>query len=86
MKAAPVLDGKEILFDPHFRARGQFDVVEQPLLGKRLMPAARRARSSRGSRRRRGGRAPLLGEHNDEVLRELGYSRRRDREAARKTP
>ena len=72
VKAAAVLDGKEILFDEHFRARGQFDVVEQPMLGKRFIPrhvAARFTRFEPAVRRT----APLLGEHNEEVLRELGY-------------
>jgi len=73
VKAAAVLNGKEALLEPQFTARKQFDVIDQPLLGKRLVQkhvAARFRRFSTEPRRP----APLLGEHNDEVLKELGYS------------
>jgi crotonobetainyl-CoA:carnitine CoA-transferase CaiB-like acyl-CoA transferase len=73
VKAAPVLDGKEALFDPHFKARGQFDVVDQTLLGKRPVQRHLAAKFSRFEARARGP-APLMGEHNDEILAELGYS------------
>jgi crotonobetainyl-CoA:carnitine CoA-transferase CaiB-like acyl-CoA transferase len=73
VKAAAVLDGKEALFDPHFKARGQFDVIEQPLLGKRPVQRHVAARFTRFEAKARRP-APLLGEHNDEVLEELGYS------------
>jgi len=73
VKAGAVLDGKEILFDPHFKARGQFDVVDQPLLGKRLIPRHVAAKFGRFEAKARS-HAPLLGEHNAEVLTELGYS------------
>jgi benzylsuccinate CoA-transferase BbsF subunit len=69
--AAAVLDGKEVLFDPQFRERGQFDVVDQPKLGRRPVQkhlAAKFRRFDPKSERA----APLLGEHNEEVLRELG--------------
>ena len=71
--AAAVLDGKEVLFDPQFKARGQFDVVDQPMLGRRPVQkhlAAKFGRFEPKSTRH----APLLGEHNEEVLRELGYA------------
>jgi benzylsuccinate CoA-transferase BbsF subunit len=72
VKAAAVLDGHDALLDPHFRARGQYDRVEQPLLGPRLLPKHTAARFTRfDTAPRRPG--PLLGEHNEEVLRELGY-------------
>jgi crotonobetainyl-CoA:carnitine CoA-transferase CaiB-like acyl-CoA transferase len=73
VKASAVLDGKDALTDPHFAARQQFDTVDQPLLGKRMFPkhvAARFTRFATSPRRP----APLLGEHNDEILKELGYS------------
>jgi crotonobetainyl-CoA:carnitine CoA-transferase CaiB-like acyl-CoA transferase len=73
VKAAAVLDGHDALLDPHFRARQQFDLVKQPLLGKRLLPkhtAARFTRFDTAPRRP----SPLLGEHNQEILEELGYS------------
>jgi crotonobetainyl-CoA:carnitine CoA-transferase CaiB-like acyl-CoA transferase len=73
VKAAAVLDGKEILFDPHFKARHHFDVVDQPLLGKRPVQRHLAAKFTRFEAKARRA-APLLGEHNDEVLREIGYS------------
>lgn len=73
VKAAPVLDGKEILFDPHFKARGQFDVLEQPALGKRPIPRHVAAKFGRFEAKATK-HAPTLGEHNEEVLKEIGYS------------
>jgi len=73
VKAAAVLDGKEILFDPHFKERHHFDIVDQPLLGKRPVQRHLAAKFTRFEAKARRA-APLLGEHNDEVLREIGYS------------
>lgn len=73
VKAAAVLDGKEILFDPHFKARGQFDVLDQPALGKRPIPRHVAAKFTRFEAKART-HAPTLGEHNEEVLKELGYT------------
>jgi crotonobetainyl-CoA:carnitine CoA-transferase CaiB-like acyl-CoA transferase len=73
VKAAAVLNGKEALLDPQFIARKQFDVVDQPMLGKRPLQKHVAARFRRFSTEPRRA-APLLGEHNDEVLKELGYS------------
>lgn len=73
VRAAAVLDGRDALLDPHFSARKQYDVIDQPLLGKRPVQkhlAARFGRFDTSPRRP----APLLGEHNAEVLGELGYS------------
>ncbi len=72
VRAAAVLDGKEILFDPQFKARGQFDIVEQPRLGKRPIPRHVAAKFTRFEAKARS-HAPTLGEHNAEVLKELGY-------------
>ena len=73
VKAAAVLDGKEILFDPHFKARHHFDVIDQPMLGKRPVQRHLAAKFTRFEAKARRP-APTLGQHNDEVLRELGYS------------
>ena len=73
VKAAPVLDGKEALFDPQFAARHEYDVVDQPLLGKRPVQRHLAAKFTRFEAKAKGP-APLLGQHNEEVLTELGYS------------
>ncbi len=73
VKAAAVLDGRDALLDPHFAARQRFDIIDQPHLGKRPVQrhvAARFRRFDTGARRH----APTLGEHNEEVLTELGYT------------
>jgi crotonobetainyl-CoA:carnitine CoA-transferase CaiB-like acyl-CoA transferase len=67
VKAAPVLDGKELLLDPHFRERGQFDVVDHPHVGKRPVQRHLAAKFSKFEASA-AGPAPLLGEHNREVL------------------
>ena len=64
--AVPVMDAEERLFNPHFRERELYSEVEHPALGvepifnlmwklSRTPPAIR-------------GHAPLLGEHNQQVL------------------
>ena len=72
VKAAAVLDGKEVLCDPHLRARGHFDIIDQPLLGRRPVQRHLAAKFRRFEPKARA-HAPLLGEHNAEILRELGY-------------
>ncbi len=67
VKAAPVLNGKEILLDPHFKERGQFDVVDQPHQGRRPMPRHLAAKFDEFEASAQGP-APTLGQHNQEVL------------------
>jgi len=73
--AAPVLNGKEALLDPHFKARGQFDIVDQPHQGRRPVQrhlAAKFASTGLGAgadfEADAQGPAPTLGQHNREVL------------------
>jgi crotonobetainyl-CoA:carnitine CoA-transferase CaiB-like acyl-CoA transferase len=68
--AAAVLNGKEVLLDPHLHERGAFDMVDVPGAGKRPVPRVLGARFSRFEARARGP-APKLGEHNREVLQGL---------------
>jgi len=73
VKAAAVLDGSDVLRDPHFAARKRFDVIDQEPVGRRPVQrhlAARFTRFETAPRRP----SPLLGEHNEEVLREIGYN------------
>ena len=74
VKAAPVLNGKELLLDPHFRERRHFDLVDHPVQGRRPVPRHLVARFD-GFEPRVGPAAPVLGQHNREVLQGiLGYS------------
>ena len=66
-KAAPVLNGKEILFDPHFRERGHFDWVDQPHNGRRPIQRHLAAKFDEFAASAQGP-APTLGQHNREVL------------------
>src|SRR5690606_34272210 len=67
----PVLDAEAIFADPHFEVRGMLPVVENPRTGRPTRitgPVAKLTRTPATIRRR----APLLGEHTVEVLREAG--------------
>ena len=71
--AAPVYNEAEAYADPHFRARGVFYPVTHPSAGTYDYPGLW-ARWS-GMEARTGLPAPLLGQHNEYVYRELlGYS------------
>lgn len=72
--AVPVLDGKQMLLDPHYRARNHCDVIDHGRFGPRLIPRHLTAKFSRMKPHPKTC-APCLGEHNHEVLRELaGFS------------
>ena len=70
--AGPVLRPQETLDDPQVNAMGFFQPIEFPG-APRPAPVAKvpvRLSGTPGAIRRR---APLLGEHTDEILAELGY-------------
>ncbi len=69
----PVLSVHELLEDPQLRARKFFDTIRHPRLGEFTSPGppARLCRTPWLS-----GRAPLLGEHNREIYRGLGYTQK----------
>jgi crotonobetainyl-CoA:carnitine CoA-transferase CaiB-like acyl-CoA transferase len=71
--AGPVLTLAEVLEDPQVKARELLQYVEYPSARKPvpLANTAVRLSATPGSIRRR---APMLGEHTDEILGELGYS------------
>jgi crotonobetainyl-CoA:carnitine CoA-transferase CaiB-like acyl-CoA transferase len=69
--AAAMVRAFETLDDPQLRARGFFETVDHPIVGPHEYPTWP-MRLSAGPYRWWTGPAPLLGQHNDEVLRELG--------------
>jgi crotonobetainyl-CoA:carnitine CoA-transferase CaiB-like acyl-CoA transferase len=58
----------DLLEDPHVMERGNFVTVDDPRLGRILVPAPAPRLSGAPSR---PGRAPLLGEHTAQILREV---------------
>ena len=75
--AGAVLDAKDLLFDPHLRERGFYEVISHhPSTGMPALPYASRPwkLSLTPSMDRKAG--PMMGEHNGHVLSELlGHSK-----------
>ena len=69
----PVYSASEMRASPQLEARGFFIEVEHPEVGSFVQPGAPVQQT--GSRWAIDRPAPRLGEHTDEVLSELGYSR-----------
>jgi crotonobetainyl-CoA:carnitine CoA-transferase CaiB-like acyl-CoA transferase len=70
--AGPVYSLRNALDDPHVRAGDFFATVDFPGIGEAPVAATPvKLHATPGEVRRR---PPMLGEHNDEVLSELGYS------------
>lgn len=71
--ASPMLSPQQVLDDPHVQAMGYLKPTDYPGLTAPapLMETPFRLSATPGSIR---SRAPLLGEHTDEVLNQLGYN------------
>jgi crotonobetainyl-CoA:carnitine CoA-transferase CaiB-like acyl-CoA transferase len=69
--AAPVVDPRSLSSHPQLVARGFFEEVEHPIVGRQAIMTAPFRYASIGHWLERA--APVLGQHNAEVLRELGY-------------
>ena len=70
--AAGVVDPRTLALHPQFVARGFFDEVDHPLVGRQATMSAPFRYKSVSHWLRRA--APLLGQHNSEILGELGYT------------
>jgi crotonobetainyl-CoA:carnitine CoA-transferase CaiB-like acyl-CoA transferase len=70
--AAPVFDPRDTHRHPQLAARGYYEALDHPEVGRQLVPGVpfRYASVERWLRRP----APTLGEHNREILAELGLS------------
>ena len=62
---APVYTPEDIVHDPHYQARGFFDLVDQPQAGPLVQPG--RPVQMWGTPWVGGRPAPLLGQHNEQV-------------------
>jgi len=71
--STPVNTPGSLLSDPHFRERGYWVEIEHPVVGKLTYPGAPFRMGEGGWQIRRP--APLLGQHNEEVYGDLGYSK-----------
>jgi crotonobetainyl-CoA:carnitine CoA-transferase CaiB-like acyl-CoA transferase len=69
--AAPVVVPRDIVKNPQLRARNFFEAVEHPVTGKYELPSLPFRFAARGARPWYRSAPPTLGQHNDEVLREL---------------
>jgi CoA:oxalate CoA-transferase len=68
----PVLSPGEVLEDEQMKARDYFATSDHPVMGNVTYPGAPAKLSGTPWRK---GRAPLLGEHNEEIFTELGFNR-----------
>jgi crotonobetainyl-CoA:carnitine CoA-transferase CaiB-like acyl-CoA transferase len=67
--AAAMVPGYATVDDPQMRARGFFEPIDNPLVGRQEYPSWP-MRMSAGPERYWSGPAPTLGQHNDDVLRD----------------
>lgn len=68
----PVLSPEELLEDDQIKAREFFTKVDHPIMGEVTYPGAIAKLSESPWR---VGRTPLLGEHNEEIYGEIGYTK-----------
>src|SRR5690606_26662159 len=71
--AGPVLSPQQVLDDPHVAARGMFEYLAHPG-AERPAPVAKTPFQLSRTPGQIERRAPLLGEHTDTILQELGYT------------
>jgi crotonobetainyl-CoA:carnitine CoA-transferase CaiB-like acyl-CoA transferase len=71
--ATPYHTIETLLNDPHFRERGFWEEVDHPVMGKLTCPGPPFRIGGESWQFRRP--APLLGQHNEEIYAEHGYSK-----------
>ncbi len=71
--SGPVNTMDDVLADPHFNDRGVFVEIEHPVTGKLTYPGAPVKMTETPWQMR--SPAPLLGQHNEDILGELGYTK-----------
>jgi CoA:oxalate CoA-transferase len=69
----PVLSAGELFTDPQLKAREFFETTSHPQLGKIASPGAPAKLSATPAH---PGKAPMLGEHNREILGKYGYTQK----------
>ena len=72
MLSSPIYTTEDLLADPHYNERGFWVDIDHPLAGTLKYPGAPFKMSETPWKIKRP--APLLGQHNEEVLGDLGYS------------
>jgi crotonobetainyl-CoA:carnitine CoA-transferase CaiB-like acyl-CoA transferase len=72
----PLMGMRDLLVDPNLSAREFWKPMEHPELGATISYPKQFARSSENEMETKS-RAPLIGEHNDEIFGELGLSQKR---------
>ena len=70
---APVNNARDLVNDPHMQAREQFIDITHPMVGKVKYPGAPFRAS--GAPSQINNPAPMLGQHNEEIYGQLGYSK-----------
>ena len=73
MLSSPIYTTEDLLADPHYNERGFWVDIDHPLAGTFKYPGAPFKMSETPWKIKRP--APLLGQHNEEVLGDLGYSK-----------
>ncbi|MBV8951179.1 MAG: CoA transferase, partial [Actinobacteria bacterium] len=69
--AASVVNPRDVARHPQLRFRGMFESLDHPVVGRHELPSIPFRFASRGDAPWLQRPAPIVGQHNDEVLREL---------------